>query len=364
MRVLYDGVVFQNSYQRGIQRAFYELLSHMPATVEPILALSGSPKSPLPARARPVRLGLSFASLLPRAIRRAVQARLAPPAMRRLAANCSVFHSTYFTLPPGPMPTVLHVHDLLPERFPECFDAAWAAQEVDHRRRAIEQATRIVAISDATSREIAHFYPGAHAKTSTIYWGCDHLARNAPSPPQENPPPYALYVGDRAGYKNFSLLLDAMERSDWPHDVGLKVVGPAWRDSERPRVEHLLKDCSLEHVGRATDDHLARLYAHARCLVAPSFGEGFGFPLLEAQSLDVPVVCAATPVFREIAGDAALYFDPHRSDELSRRVKEAGDTATRARLTTAARSNLTRFSWQRCADQTAALYGSLLSATP
>ena len=362
MRVLYDGIVFQNSYQRGIQRAFRELISHMPEGIRAVVALTGAPKCPLPQRATIARLGVPGTSLLPRALRTPLQSRFGARGVRRLAANADVFHSTYFTLAPADLPSVLHVHDLLPEQFPECFDAPWAAREIQTRADAIERATRVVAISDATARQIARFYPLAIQKTTTIHWGCNHLARHDGVPKSNANTPYVLHVGDRAGYKNFSVILDAMESPRWPRELGLTIVGPEWRESELSRVDRLCKDRVVRHLGRASDQSLAALYASTRCLIAPSLGEGFGFPILEAQTLCAPVVCADTPVFREIAGDAALFFDPRDPSQLLDRVLAIGQIAARARAAERARWNLTRFSWERCAARTAELYADALSA--
>jgi glycosyltransferase involved in cell wall biosynthesis len=369
MRVLYDGIVFQNSYQRGIQRAFREMIDHFPPTsaaggVEAVLALADRPKCALPKRVRVERTTPAIVGYLHRRVRKWLIPRLSPGAMRRLSEGCDVFHSTYYTLPPREMPTVCHVHDLIPEKFPEMFGDPWAAAEIEQRRVCIAQAMRIITISRATADDVAARYPEAAGKIRTVYFGCDHLRRAAGAGSRSASPGgarYALYVGERTKYKNFRVVFEAMGCAAWPKDVGLVVAGPPFKEDERTIADGLAaRGLSIRHAGRPTDAELAVLYAGAMCVVVPSLCEGFGFPVLEGQAAGTVVVCSDVPVFREVAGAGAIFFDPKKPEELARAVGEAGDAGVRGRVLAAGAENLVRFTWDGCAREVAEVYRSML----
>ncbi len=411
MRVLYDGIVFQNAHQRGIQRVFCELFSRAEFIgIDPVLALSERARAELP----PVhvhRVGWPGAGLLPRKLRRRVQERGPSPAMKRLAATCDLFHSTYFTLPPvapvAPprrMPTVLHVHDMIAERFVDYFTGRNAEAEIERKRRAIESADAIITISNATARELEAFYPETRGRITTVYLGHEHLLESATAKREDTltalphsvnallghefgeRTEYALYVGDRAGYKNFGVLLDAMDLADWPDSLALVVAGPAWRANEQFRVERLAtrspQPRQVIHAGRVSEASLRALYSHAAATIVTSRVEGFGLSVLEGQigqdadSLRGGLVLVSDiPVFREIAAPAldrvmcapphpsALFFDPSRPLELAQQARAAMDPDGRRPLRAAALVNAQRFSWNICAREIAGVYQRVLTRT-
>ena len=131
--------------------------------------------------------------------------------------------------------------------------------------------------------------------------------------------------------------------------------GPFTRDEKRlmTRLGVLNRIFQLS----LSDAKLSAAYLRALVFVFPSLYEGFGIPILEAFSQHCPVVASDIPVFREIAGDAAIYFDPGEPEELRAAVEHIiDDTALRQDLMarSAARSRL--FSWERCARETAETY--------
>jgi len=360
MRVLYDGVVFQNAHQRGIQRVFREIIKRLPKDLEAILALSGAAHGELPARAEVVQTGIPLAGTLPRRLRRALVPQVSRKRLGRASVGCDLFHSTYYTAPPREMPSVVHVFDMIVERHVDLFWGRWVEEEIERKRVAIEGATQLIAISDATARELEYFYPRVRGRVTTVYLCADHLSVR-PEPVSPAPPgPYVLYVGDRHLYKNFGAVLDAMESPRWPSSVGLCAAGPPWRANEALRVDRHSLARRIHHAGRASDGQLAGLYRGAACVVLPAIAEGFGLPLVEAQQAGVPVVCSDIAAFREVAGAGALYFDPHRTEQLAERVVESIDPGMRARLIAAGKENLARFSWDRSAAQVVEVYRSVV----
>src|SRR5262249_4744305 len=110
------------------------------------------------------------------------------------------------------------------------------------------------------------------------------------------------------------------------------------------------------------DQALASVYARALALVYPSSYEGFGLPILEAMINRCPVLVQRLSCFPEIAGDAALYFDAAQQDETRQLLgRVAHDATLRRHFADAGVGRAETFTWQRCADQPAALYRSLAS---
>jgi len=104
--------------------------------------------------------------------------------------------------------------------------------------------------------------------------------------------------------------------------------------------------------GRLSDAEIAALERHATAFVFPSLYEGFGIPPLEAMTQGCPVLAADIPAVREASGDAALYFDPFRQDELVSAMRRiATDDALRQDLRRRGHENVTRFSWDGSADR-------------
>ena len=124
-------------------------------------------------------------------------------------------------------------------------------------------------------------------------------------------------MGRRAGYKNFDILLNAFSKiKDLNKDLCIICTGPEFSKAEISLFNSYGLINRIFHFG-ASETDLINLYSYAELFVFPSFYEGFGFPLLEAMACECPVVCSNTSCFPEIAGDAAMFFNPSNVEELS-----------------------------------------------
>jgi len=122
----------------------------------------------------------------------------------------------------------------------------------------------------------------------------------------------------------------------------------------------------VDFAGHVSDERLLELYRGASCVVFPSQFEGFGLPVLEAMARGVPVACSNRPPLTEVAGDAALLFDPTSPRAIAGALAALlGDDALRARLRTAGPERAARFTWAATAQATLRSYrrtmGSSLS---
>jgi alpha-1,3-rhamnosyl/mannosyltransferase len=113
----------------------------------------------------------------------------------------------------------------------------------------------------------------------------------------------------------------------------------------------------VETLGFVPDNDLPALVAGARALVLPSFAEGFGLPVLEAQAAGTPVACSDLPALREASGGVAAFFDPSDPASIGRSIEVLlFDEAERSRLRVAGRLHAAALTWDRAAERTAALY--------
>src|SRR4030042_1299813 len=104
-------------------------------------------------------------------------------------------------------------------------------------------------------------------------------------------------------------------------------------------------------------------YKNAQGLIFPSLMEGFGLPGLEAMAAGCPVICSDIPVFREIYGEAANYFDPYDIDDIAEKIKKViGDTRIRETLREKGFKQVRKYSWQKMAKQTIKAYREATSS--
>ncbi|MGC2400217.1 MAG: glycosyltransferase family 1 protein [Acidobacteriaceae bacterium] len=149
--------------------------------------------------------------------------------------------------------------------------------------------------------------------------------------------PYILFVGSCAPNKNLHLLLTAVatlceRRADTPL---LVVVGSRgkWEPKTQLRLQAMEQRKQVVRVDQPADSLLADLYSAALMTVMPSFEEGFGLPVIESMACGTPVLCSRAASLPEVAGDAALYFSPYSSEELTAAIEKLIDSSsTQARL--------------------------------
>lgn len=183
------------------------------------------------------------------------------------------------------------------------------------------------------------------------------------SPPRERP--YILSVSHLYCYKNFVRLVkafgDLVRKTAVPHD--LVIIGDT---RQEPDTYHAVLQARKElgslasrvHVlGEVPYEHIPGYYRHADLFVFPSFLETFGHPLLEAMACDVPVVAADLPVFREVAGEAALYGNAFEPAGMSRAMAEVLlRFGTKEALVKRGREVVRDFSWDRSARRLSELF--------
>ena len=247
---------------------------------------------------------------------------------------------------------IITVHDAAVVRMPENFKATfrhgyrWLVRSIARR------APRTMAVSQFGAAEAIECFgvPAERVRVATEGW--QHLQRITPDVSvlddhglRERR--YALAVGSPRLSKNFAAIEQAIMLlgANAPCCV---VVGAT--DAAVFRVDAGRGASDLLRIGYVSDAQLTALYQHAECFVFPSFYEGFGIPPLEAMACGCPVIASTAPAVREVCGDAALYFDPARPEQLADAFRRLfADAALRARLRTAGTQRTQHYSWDASA---------------
>ncbi|WP_338869919.1 glycosyltransferase family 1 protein [Spirosoma sp. SC4-14] len=273
-----------------------------------------------------------------------------------------LFHPTYYDpyfIKSLKKPLVVTIHDMTYERLPEYF---WAQDPLTQQKRLnVERADAIIAISNTTRNDLLGFFDVDPAKVSVIYHGIDIETplrlQSVPNLPEQ----YVLFVGDRSGYKNFYLFMNAMREvmNRFPDLHVILTGGGKLEVADREFLHRLQLTERVRHIN-ATDEQLNFLYQNAQLFVYPSLYEGFGLPILEAFKAGCPILLSDTECFREVATDAAVYFNPTSIDDLIYNLETLlTDSALKARLVERGTRRLADFPLQKSIDQTLDVYRSV-----
>ena len=209
------------------------------------------------------------------------------------------------------------IHDVIPIEFPEY---ALPGQNEKHRKRietAAALADAVIVNSTVTRKGFAPYLARAGRAPPVVVapFGVD-LPAALPAGPPPVKPPYFVCVGTIEARKNHLLLLNLWRQLvDELGDAAPRLVLIGQRGWETENAIDMLERCpALRGVvfecANVPDDEAARLVKGAQALLLPSFAEGFGFPMVEALALGVPVLCSDLAALRENGGDVPEYLDP------------------------------------------------------
>jgi glycosyltransferase involved in cell wall biosynthesis len=285
-----------------------------------------------------------------------------------------LLHSPHFLLPlVRPCPAVATIHDVIyvacPGDLPSRAGRLYYCIMMNACSR---MAMRIITDSEHSRGEIVGYLKADPEKIEVIYPAVDPFFHSQANSAQIASVrsrfgidrDYLLCVGIYKPRKNHAGLLTAFHKMlDRGCQAQLVVAGPMGEGE--PVLRRLAGELGIsEHLiltGFLNDIDLRALYAGARVCACPSVYEGFGFTVLEAMACGTPVVCSSATSLPEVAGKAALYFNPHNAEEMaSQLVRAFSDDAVRTSLIAEGHRNLLRFNWKETARQTLAVYHQIL----
>ena len=290
----------------------------------------------------------------------------------------SLFHSPYLFVPVlAPCPTVVTVHDLIWELFPEYSgDGSSGAWQL-HRWAARRKAARLIAVSEATAADVARCWGVGADRVSVVPDGTAFGAAafsNAPEPPAPSlrellaPGPVIATPFNLQPHKNLAVLLEAFVALQERHPgLRLALFGRAgWKEEAEAAFERRLAAFPFRHLvirtGLLDDGELAWLYRRAEVCVFPSLYEGFGLPTLEAMAVGACVVGHDASATKEVVGDAGVLVETRRPAALAGAIAGlVADPARREALGTRARERARLFTIERMAEATWQVYRDVLA---
>ncbi|MFV0484035.1 MAG: glycosyltransferase family 4 protein [Bacteroidales bacterium] len=234
-----------------------------------------------------------------------------------------------FTIKETSIPAIVTIHDLIFLHYPQFY------KFIDRKiynykfRRACEDASHVVAVSECTKRDIIRFYKIAPEKISVIYQGCNPMFMQKASVERRAevkekfklPSEFILSVGTVEERKNLLLAVKALKASKL--DIKLVVIGRRKKYAEQldAFIEQNGMQGQVLFLKDVAAEELPTIYQCASLFVYPSLYEGFGIPLIEALHSEIPVIGASGSCLEEAGGADSVYVSPHNHEELAEKIK-------------------------------------------
>jgi len=292
----------------------------------------------------------------------------------RLAARAGVelVHSLASTAPLwGRFRRVVTVHDLIYARLPDAHPGIRGKGMKLLVPSAARRSDRVIADSQSTRDDLVHLLHVKPASIDVVPLGIGALQREAQLPAAETRARFGLgrrrvllSLSAKRPHKNLAALIDALAALPISLRPVLVLPGyPTWHEQElreRAALAGVAED--VRFLGWLSGTEIEGLWAVTDAFVFPSLYEGFGLPVLEAMARGVPVACSNASSLPEVAGDAALLFDPHDRSAIARALERLlGDPDEAERLRSAGRWRARLFSWERTARLTLESYARALA---
>lgn len=267
----------------------------------------------------------------------------------------STYYNPYFLKNLGSKPFVLTLHDMIHETLPHYFPNDQYV--VERKKLLLSKATKIIAVSENTKKDILHFYPEIDSnKIHVVYLSqsVDIEKRVSVDLPEN----YILFVGNRTIYKNFTFFIKAVAPIlKINPDLFVVCAGGNRFEAYEEELLHELGISGQVIQRNFEDNELASYYTGAKCFVFPSEYEGFGIPVLEAMACGCPVVLANHSSFPEVAGKAGVYFKLGNANDLKNKVDELlTNKQLRNEYASEGLKQSKKFSWQKTAEKCLEVY--------
>lgn len=342
MPVVLDGIIFSLQRHGGISVYFRQLISRLRRDEFPaILTLQGSLLQEAPSGSERLLLLHQHSRLFERFRRCAVPNRR------------SIFHSSYYRRPSvSSMPAVVTVHDFTYER---CLTGPRRWVHSAQKFAAIRAAQAVICISESTKQDLLDLVGETPGQSlHVIHNGVDDAFAPLTVAPAQ--PGFVLFVGQRAGYKNFAVALRAMAHLP---DFELRCVGGGeMRPSELAGVPESVRR-RVRHLGIVSDAALNGLYNQATCLLYPSSYEGFGIPVIEAMRAGCPVLGTSCKAVLEVGQHALTVVPADDPSAVAAAVMQFRNPETRAAKVLDGLVVARDYSWDSTYSQTLQVYRNL-----
>ena len=281
----------------------------------------------------------------------------------------AIYHETNYILKPYTGPCITTVHDLSHVRFPQ-FHPEHVVKRLDALLpKSLERSDMVIAVSELVRQEVIEHYGVAEDKIRTVYEGVEEAYRPRTEAQTSNVlasyglthKSYVLLVATLEPRKGITVLLDAWESMPEALRLSFPLVltgSSGWRnESLRDRIDALIAGGTVKHLGYVPSEVLPILYSGATVFSYPSVYEGFGLPVLDAMSSAVPVICRGETSMAEFAEGACVLCETGEAAELAQKIEDLLEDADKQQhWAEKGRIQAAKFSWERCARETAELY--------
>lgn len=271
---------------------------------------------------------------------------------------------------------VVTVHGLEYEVSPESY-GFWERLYMRYSiRYSCWKADTVIAVSENTKKDLIKLYDVVEEKTQVVYEGyrqeltadsvkiigeSEHPSADNYQLPAKS---YVLFIGRIEERKNVSRIIEAFEllkeRYAIPHQLVLVGKTGYGYQSVKCKMQNAKFKDDIQELGYVTNKEKGQLLANASAFIFPSLYEGFGLPILEAQSYGIPVVTSCLSSLPEVGGEGALYADPYSPTDIADKLYQALTLTDEAKIIfqEKMKTNLKQFSWENCAEDIAQVVDS------
>ena len=268
------------------------------------------------------------------------------------------------------MKKVITVYDLIAYLFPFQVDLLTAIRYKLLIPKVINNADKIITISENTKRDIIKNFGVAESKIKVIYLAAGESYKELSNKEfnfifkkYQLPRSYLFYVGNISKHKNVDKIIEAFKKIKSKTNYKLVIAGKLSFGSKD--IKKKIKDLDLQDdvifTGYVPEEDLPALYNGASLFVYPSFYEGFGLPPLEAMQCGCPVITSNTSSLPEVVGNAGIMVDPNDVDELAKQMERVlTNRRLQQKMRKAGLKQAKKFSWEKCARETLKVYEEVL----
>lgn len=221
----------------------------------------------------------------------------------------------------------------------------------------MEKATKIIAVSENTKKDILRIYPHLDKKKIQVIYHGNSIKINE-SKLINLPEEYLLFVGVRDGYKNFKFLVESISET-LKVNKKLKLVcagGGKFKNEELQFISQLNLDEQIIQKN-FSEDQLGLFYKNALCFIFPSMYEGFGIPVLESMACGCPIILTNSSSFPEVAGEAGIYYELNNKIDLRDKIESIiYDKELRNKYSLKGKLQVERFNWKDASKKCLDLY--------
>ena len=272
-----------------------------------------------------------------------------------------------------PVPAVVTIMDMARYKLPQKYDRLRMFYHRAIQPLFLRQFKHIITISDNTRCDIEHYFPFLTERITVIHLGVNTLRyRILPSEQVDEvrgrmglPQQFILYVARlEHPAKNHIRLIEAFRGLKSRYNIPHKLVlagAPSFRHEEIYKAARVLGE-DVVFTGFVAKQDLPALYNAASLYVFPSLYEGFGLPIVEAMACGVPIAASNLSSIPEIAGNAAVYFDPEQTGEIeSAMYSILANPHRQEALREHGLERVPNFSWEKAAQETLNIYEKVIS---